>query len=1016
MYSFYPKLILRTPFFSYQKYRELSFDDWVKKPDFQLAIRLASHSLFQELERSCFDSKALTSKAVLGLTKYLNRMCYRPTPYGLFSGFSVIDWAREIEGPIRLSKANSQAHVTVGYIVMQVIAKNLLRKELVTVQKFCTNSALYHAHETEVRLLKTRKGKSSKGSTFCIDSVAYDPLLRLILQFCEEPQRQEAIVALIIQQAKVDIAQAQDFFHELVSQQLLVSDMQFNITGEDYLKRLLHRCHIHGINSPCTRDVRMLVDFLDTLSRTPLETGLHSLLQPLLQEFKDKHENHLPLYVNLKKCGTEGLLSDRHQSILLEGLTCLHRLIPEQSPPGLQHFKEAFLKKFDKQSIPLLVALDPELGIGYENLASQYHYPKLLQDISFTTPKEGETNVHWTPTHSLLMEKWGIENGIINLSDDDIASLPQASGVLPPTLSVLFRINEDQVYIEQAGGASAAALLGRFTSLQPEIASISKALVRKEEEANLHVLFADIAHVSESQTADIERREAVRTYEIPVLVHSTFPKDKQLPLSDLWIKIEEEQVILFSKQHEKEVIPRLDSAFNHHRSDLAVYRFLCDLQYQGIQANFTLDLSNLFPGLKFYPRVVYKSVILHLASWHLHAKDLFSISTAPESTQPAVLYALATKLYWPRHVALTEHDHQLVFDIEATEDLVLLAQLLKNKTTATVREFPFAVASIPAVVDEQESPYVHQFLAALYHDREVYKKRNVGVAEVGAGLETMRKLLPGSEWLYLKLYCHPSGANELLTDFLVPELEQLIKLKFVKRWYFLRYKDPKYHLRLRLHVAEAHIGDVLRHLHTGLSKLVVKGKLENLQIAVYERELERYGVSTIDAVEHVFCASSVLVAQMLQLGMDEEAESSYAAVFNGLHCITKAFSFSLAECEGLFKQLYENLSDEFKGDKKLNKQLGLKFREVFRKNGMAGFLSDAIGEENPIGAKTEKPYAAALGNLAWQIRNEPLSRRLQIASDLMHMHLNRVFIDLARRQELVVYFCLWKHYVGIRAR
>jgi hypothetical protein len=41
-------------------------------------------------------------------------------------------------------------------------------------------------------------------------------------------------------------------------------------------------------------------------------------------------------------------------------------------------------------------------------------------------------------------------------------------------------------------------------------------------------------------------------------------------------------------------------------------------------------------------------------------------------------------------------------------------------------------------------------------------------------------------------------------------------------------------------------------------------------------------------------------------------------------------------------------------------------------------------------------------------------RKTQLLADLIHMHLNRLFIDQQRNQELIVYYCLYKHQLSIK--
>ena len=61
-----------------------------------------------------------------------------------------------------------------------------------------------------------------------------------------------------------------------------------------------------------------------------------------------------------------------------------------------------------------------------------------------------------------------------------------------------------------------------------------------------------------------------------------------------------------------------------------------------------------------------------------------------------------------------------------------------------------------------------------------------------------RSFVPGDEWLYYKLYCNPLNADIILINYLKPLLDSLKNEMRVKNSFFVRYEDPKYHIRLRI--------------------------------------------------------------------------------------------------------------------------------------------------------------------------------------------------------------------------
>ena len=62
-----------------------------------------------------------------------------------------------------------------------------------------------------------------------------------------------------------------------------------------------------------------------------------------------------------------------------------------------------------------------------------------------------------------------------------------------------------------------------------------------------------------------------------------------------------------------------------------------------------------------------------------------------------------------------------------------------------------------------------------------------------------RSFMPGDEWLYFKIYTGTKTADAILTNIIKPITEKLIKNNIIDQWFFIRYNDPKNHLRIRFH-------------------------------------------------------------------------------------------------------------------------------------------------------------------------------------------------------------------------
>ena len=66
-------------------------------------------------------------------------------------------------------------------------------------------------------------------------------------------------------------------------------------------------------------------------------------------------------------------------------------------------------------------------------------------------------------------------------------------------------------------------------------------------------------------------------------------------------------------------------------------------------------------------------------------------------------------------------------------------------------------------------------------------------------MQIKRKFVPGEEWVFLKIYGGPKLLERLLVDEIFPLLEDMVSEKYIHQYFFIRYADPDYHLRLRIY-------------------------------------------------------------------------------------------------------------------------------------------------------------------------------------------------------------------------
>lgn len=265
----------------------------------------------------------------------------------------------------------------------------------------------------------------------------------------------------------------------------------------------------------------------------------------------------------------------------------------------------------------------------------------------------------------------------------------------------------------------------------------------------------------------------------------------------------------------------------------------------------------------------------------------------------------------------------------------------------------------------------------------------------------IRKFSLKGEWLFFKIYCGVKMSDFLLNDVIHPLIYDLRKKNMVEKWFFIRYSDPRPHLRLRIQLKELGNYQKTFDMITAILKEYVDYReIENIVLDSYVRELERYGHNTTELAEVLFCNSSDLVLNFLDYDDEEKIIVSMFYIENLLEEInlTKEQQSELINCSNLaFKK-------EFHADKSLNLQLKQKFSvfkskyEEFEKSSEFTEIRTLI-MESITESKTTIETAVDFDSF------------ISFMTSVFHMHLNRSFTSNQRVFEMIVYDYLQRYFM-----
>ncbi|GGH58897.1 thiopeptide-type bacteriocin biosynthesis protein [Filimonas zeae] len=1003
----YGRLVVRTPLYSYKSLlnnqgHAADLDQVVmsllKDPVFLEGIYWCSPGLYHTVKtwlQTGFTAEK-ENKLMHTLRKYAIRAGTRPTPYGIFAGCHLAG----IDAPAAPATQVRKVRIDMG-LLQQLIYKLEQHPVLWQHLRYRVNPTCY-LMAGEYRYTET---VTEEGSTVHqLSSIqATDLLSRLVTLLTQQPLLTLSDMYGLLQE-DIDYKEFCEYIRELAEAQLLVSELQPALTRNNelgyplYVLESLAAKQVAGADSYLAvfQLIQALLNQFAALPPGTLPEADLKQLEALLHSMEivpvQGHLFHADLYFAPPAATA---WQQAHLKDLEKALEFMSRLAYTTSPAEtiLDRFKKRFAERYETQEVPLTELLDPECGIGFpaaEQIGNTTHNPVAekmnLLPRKNTLPKIS-TGGSWLQEKLECTDAADLYKGI--QLDAHTAGLPEPKAdKLATQFSVMgMRLPQDKIFLQNAGGAHSNILLGRFSYINEEMSQFCHQLAAPAHEESNDIIYAEIIHVPEGRLGNIARRGQLSAYEIPLLAPGAIANEKQLPVTDLMVSIQRDEIVLRSRRYNKRVIPRLSNAHNYVNSTVTAYKFLASLQHQG-RTGLELNWGTAALQKRFLPRITFKQYILHRATWFLREADIKTILLAP---QPLIaLRQFMQQWQVARQVCLCEGDNELFIDTGNETYLQLLLKEMRDSSTVKLTEWLYTTT--PQTDNAASAPFVEQFILPLTHRQPATIAPCTGKAP--AALQ--RVFEPGSEWLYYKIYCSAKVADEILANTLHPAMNALLDEAVTDQFFFIRYTDPHYHIRLRLHLhktgAASHYAAAVQHLYHALQPYVQNGLVWKIQQDTYQREIERYGESQMLFTEELFFRDSQLILNCLQNpAFTEDAELRFLAGINNLHSWLNLYQLSPEARVTFCQEMADAFAKEFGADVK--KQLNLQYQQW--KKSIAGSWGSS-GFEALFARRNQQLLTPSL----------PYSN----ISSYIHMSINRWFATDQRLMEYMVYYMCGRYY------
>ncbi len=1013
----------------------------LRRPEVHEALFVASPSLHESLglwEREPESERG--EKVERSVVRYLARMAGRPTPFGLFAGCSVGELGERTRlriGP----RASYQRHTRLDMDYACLLAEALSRTpELRPHISYGPNTSLYPA----CGRLRYAEGRlSEKVRSYHLVVVEPTGYLEETLARARKGASAEALArALVEGDPELGLDEAMEYIEALIDSQLLVSELSPPVTGPEALPELISQLQRLPGGAPFVDALLPVRSALEEMDARGLGAPSERYLEVarVLSGLPAPVELPRLFQVDMVKPAPEAVLGKEVVRELARGVRLLHRLAPRPQQDALERFREAFIQRYEEREVPLLEALDAEAGIGFNptNAPSAEAAP-LLAGMALGGGGEGRAGANFGEREALLLRR--LEGALrtgsqtLELDDELISRLENKENqALPDAFAVMGAVaaaSEEELARGrfqlklQAVTASGANLLGRFCHGDALLLRKVEELLRAEEALRPDAVFAEIVHLPQGRVGNILARPVLRDYELTFLGRSGAPPERQLEASDLRVSVQGSRIVLRSARLGREVIPRLTNAHNFQSQSLGLYRFLCMLQFQGQWGGSAWSWGPL-AFASFLPRVTHGRLVLSPATWNLWRDTLEGLGKA-EGGAPrfAAVQALRAERRMPRFVALEDGDNLLPIDLDNVLAVETLVQMVKDRPWAKLVEmFP---GPDGLCAEGPEGRFVHELVVPFVRSRAEEAERSPVAArrpvEAPKPASPARSFLPGSEWLYVKLYTGAATADRLLSDAVAPLVKTALDSGAADGWFFLRYSDPDWHLRLRFHGAPDRLMGLAHELSGVLEPLHRERLLWKVQLDTYEREVERYGgPEAMLLAERLFQADSEAVLELLDLlPGDEGADARWRLMLCGMDQLLSDLGLGLEARLQVVTGLREGFGREFQVDRTFERQMNERFRK--ERQGTEALLVSRRADSPALARGLEvlqrrsgklAPLVAGLKALGEEGKlSVPI---VGLAGSFLHMHANRMARSAARAQELVLYDLLTRHYSSWVAR
>ncbi|SKB59243.1 lantibiotic dehydratase [Luteibacter sp. 22Crub2.1] len=810
------------------------------------AIFFASPGLHARLSRWVDGGQVY--KGIAGaFVRYIRRMADRSTPFGTFVSVGTISTGADRTGislpewPEMRIEARLKGFVA-AKLIDEVVDEKPVKKGLI----FRLNDTFAANSETFSFIAYRDRGES--GRTYFRIELEASPELHVVIRAASDG----ATLAHISEKLTSAIPNGEDreevekFVESLIECQFLCADDSRSITDGDFFDSFLSKVpkdheslkHLHSLSA----DLAVLAS-----SSPGNDAGAY---RSLIAKYRLPGSGDDPiiqadLYAGPADDVRTGSVSIELRSRMERAVGAMFAL-SDPLPWNLSEFASAFVERYGDGEVPLLVALDEANGVpfGGKNLPTA---PLVKSVFSKRVASVRPTPVIRTRFAQAMAADFAADTMLdyvnVNSSECMLATETPKTKHDGSRYMLAWCALWDE--IGSAGSITVVPevrtvtlqdpcrVLGRFTSGSDEVRDLVNAI--RSEEDDEDGIAVELVHIPQLRFVNLTTRRISAKYAIPI--RTAAPSEATtIPLNDILVSVVGRRIVLRSRSLGKQLLVRMSNAHNTNRDEnLIFYRFLSAVSTQR-SGKIGFSARNWFPGRRYVPGLKIDGVIVSRGSWLFSQADAALLIALKGAERAAIIAQWKRAFGLPDWCSVAGGESDIPFDTTVSSGLRGLADEIVRRNGATIVEH-FPSGMVPSVMSSR-GRHRHEILMVLDNLRYV---RDREVARNAVFAPYSRKV-PGSDWLYFKVYAYPANQDAILREIYGRLLCSSPEKNFEK-FFFVRYRDSLgTHLRVRFGGSpQKLVANLLPALTILLKEMVDRGLASDFSMASYVPEVMRYG-------------------------------------------------------------------------------------------------------------------------------------------------------------------------------